>query len=75
MHMLHPLLLHPAAVPAAPAAPPAAAPAVPPDAAPAAPAAPPVAAPESLTPGWVVYGKRRHAELPEEDVPPQLYPW
>jgi hypothetical protein len=30
---------------------------------------------ESLTPGWVVYGKRRHAEPPEEDVPPQLYPW
>jgi hypothetical protein len=30
---------------------------------------------KSLTPGWVVYGKRRHAELPEEDVPPQLYPW
>jgi hypothetical protein len=29
--------------------------------------------PKSLTPGWVaVYGKRRHAELPEEDVPPQL---
>ena len=30
---------------------------------------------EILTPGWVVYGKRRHAELPEDDVPPQLYPW
>jgi hypothetical protein len=30
---------------------------------------------KSLTPGWVVYGKRRHAEPPEEDVPPQLYPW
>ena len=30
---------------------------------------------QSLTPGWVVYGKRRHAEPPEEDVPPQLYPW
>jgi hypothetical protein len=30
---------------------------------------------KSLTPGWVVYGKRRHDELPEEDVPPQLYPW
>jgi hypothetical protein len=29
---------------------------------------------KSLTPGWVVYGKRRHAEPPEEDVPPQLYP-
>ena len=27
---------------------------------------------KSLTPGWVVYGKRRHAEPPEEDVPPQL---
>jgi hypothetical protein len=24
---------------------------------------------KSLTPGWVVYGKRRHAEPPEEDVP------
>jgi hypothetical protein len=30
---------------------------------------------KSLTPGWVVYGKRRHAELPEGDVPPQMYPW
>jgi hypothetical protein len=30
---------------------------------------------KSLTPGWVVYGKRRHAEPLEEDVPPQLYPW
>jgi hypothetical protein len=35
----------------------------------------PTAVLKSLTPGWVVYGKRRHAELPEEDVPPQLYPW
>jgi hypothetical protein len=25
---------------------------------------------KSLTPRWVVYGKRRHAEPPEEDVPP-----
>ena len=30
---------------------------------------------KKLTPKWVVFGERRHAEPQREVVPSQLYPW